>query len=102
MIKALCSIFVYFITKIKYLTKHAYFPNGFQIVNSDAVVVIVTAMIDENGKVNNAYVSAPFHPAFDEIALKAMRLAPDWKPAIEHHRKIKSYVSQPITFQQSE
>ncbi|MEO6546688.1 MAG: hypothetical protein ABIN94_01765 [Ferruginibacter sp.] len=69
--------------------------------NSDAVVVVVSATIDENGKITDAFVSSPFHPAFDDIALKKTKKAPNWLPAINHHRR-KSFVSQPLTFQQGE
>ena len=87
---------------VKYLSKHAHFPSGFQIVNSDAVVVVVTATIDENGKIINVYLNAPFHPSFDAIALKAMRTAPNWLPAINHHRRIKTHINQPLTFLQEQ
>ncbi len=85
---------------MKYLYKRAYFPEGFKIVNSDAVVVVVTATVDEEGNVKDAYVSTPFHPEFDKIALKAMIGAPKWLPAIVHHRKVRADIRQPITFQQ--
>ena len=87
---------------MKYVSKHAYFPDGWRIVNTDAVVVVVSATINEEGKVTDAYVSSPFHPSFDQIALKMMRSSPRWIPAIAHHRKIKSYIRQPITFQEAE
>lgn len=84
----------------KFIYKRAYFPEGWKIVNTDAVVVVVTATVDEEGNIKDAYVSTPFHPDFDKIALKALIGAPKWLPAISHHRKVQASFRQPITFQQ--
>ena len=85
---------------IKYVSQYAYFPTGWDIRKTGAVVLVVSAVIDEEGKVTNAYVSSPFHPAFDAIALKIIQSSPNWIPAISHHRKIKSTVMKPISFAQ--
>ena len=86
----------------KYLGTHLYWPQNFEITNADVVVVVVTVTINEDGKVEDAYVSIPFAPRFDEIALNAVRHSPPWTPARQHNRKIKYHYRQPVTFQQSE
>ena len=87
---------------IKYLSNQAYLPPGWEAVKPGEIVVVVSAVIDEEGKVTGAYVSSPFHPAFDQIALKMMVASPRWIPAIAHHRKIKTEVRLPVTFGKAE
>ncbi len=86
----------------KYLNKHLSFPNDFKITNGDRAVVIVSAVVDEEGKIRNAEVSTPFYPAFDEIALKALLNSPAWIPAMEHNRHVKHDIRQPVIFGQPE
>jgi len=83
-----------------YLSRHLYFPPQYEIVNSDKAVVVVSATIDEDGKIQDAYVSTPFYPEFDKIALDVIRRSPNWIPARNHHRKVKYEIRQPVTFSQ--
>ena len=87
---------------VKYLEKQVYFPSQFKIVNADKAVVVVSFTINENGKIEDVDVSTPFYPEFDKIAKNAILKSPDWEPAFNHNRKIKSRVRQPITFSQSD
>lgn len=84
----------------RYLEKQLYFPDQYKFTNGDSAVVVVTATIDENGKVANAFVSTPFYPAFDRIALGAVTKSPLWTPAISHNRKVKYSFRQAISFVQ--
>jgi TonB family protein len=86
----------------KYLEKSLYWPDGFKITNSNAVVVLVEMTINEEGKPEDVEVTIPFHPEFDRIALKVIRNSPAWTPGIAHNRKIKSRFRQPVTFMQQE
>ena len=86
----------------KYLRKRVYFPDGFQITNADEAVVVVSFAVDADGKIGDAYVSTPFYPQFDRIALKAIQESPNWKPAIRDNRRIKTWYRQAITFAQPE
>ena len=83
-----------------YLSRTLYFPDQFQFTNGDEATVVVTATINEDGRVTDAEVEVPFYPAFDKIALDAVRRSPNWIPAIDHHRKVKDYIRQPVTFSQ--
>lgn len=83
-----------------YLEKHLYFPDQYKFTNGDSAVVVVTATIDENGKVTNAFVSTPFYPAFDKIALGAVNKSPLWTPAIFHNRRVKYSFRQAVSFVQ--
>jgi len=84
-----------------YLGRALYFPEQYKITNGDEATVVVRATINEDGKVMDAEVDVPFYPAFDKIALEAVRRSPDWIPAMDHHRKVKGTIRQPVTFSQS-
>ena len=84
----------------KYLLKNVYFPSQWKFMNGDQAVVTVDWYIDEEGNVTDPFISAPLHPDFDRIALKAFEKAPKWLPARSHNRTIKSFHRQPITFSQ--
>jgi antitoxin component YwqK of YwqJK toxin-antitoxin module len=84
----------------KHLYKKIYFPQQHKIMGVDAVIVVVDFAIDEEGNVVDAFVSMPFHPDFDKIALNAVTSSPKWQPAVSHNRKVKFYQRQPITFAQ--
>ena len=85
---------------LKYIGKHLYFPDNFRITNSDMAAVIISATIDEDGNVQDVYVSTPFYPAFEKIALDVVRHSPKWEPAMEHNRRIRYYFRQPVIFSQ--
>lgn len=87
---------------LKYMGKNANWPEGFALQNASRVVVVVSFTVDEEGKVQDAEVSVPFHKEFDSIALKVIKNSPPWKPAIAQNRKVKNHFRQPVTFQQVE
>jgi len=85
----------------KYVQSQLYFPQGYNIINGDKAVVVVSFTINEKGKVEEIEVTTPFYPEFDIIAKKAIIKSPDWLPCISHNRKVKYRVQQPIIFDQS-
>jgi hypothetical protein len=85
-----------------YLGQALYFPDQYKFTNGDEAAVVVTATINEEGKIIDAEVTVPFYPAFDKIALDAIRRSPDWIPAMDHHRKVRSFIRQPVIFSQPE
>lgn len=87
---------------MKYMLGNLYFPNQYKITGGDRAIVVISAVIDEDGKVTDVEVFSPFHPAFDNIAVKMMKTSPKWKPAISHNRRVKYYIRQPVTFSQPE
>src|SRR5258708_4032218 len=86
----------------KYVGKTLYFPDQYKFTNGDMAAVVIDATIDEEGKVVEAEVSVPFYPAFDRIALDAVRKSPGWTPAFEHNRKVRYQIRQPVVFSQPE
>ncbi len=85
---------------LKHASKKTYFPDQWQLVNTTQVTILVTGMIDEEGKVQNLYVSIPFHPVFDKIALRMVQESPKWLPAISHNRTVSTWFTQPVSFVQ--
>jgi hypothetical protein len=81
-----------------YLSRALYLPDQHKFTYGDEATVVVGATIDEDGKVMDAEVVVPFYPAFDKIALDAIRRSPNWIPAMDHHRKVKGYIRQSLTF----
>ena len=86
----------------KYLEKKIRFPVGYKITNSNAITVMISAIIDEEGNITDAYVSTPFDPSFDEIALDVVSKSPKWIPAKLYNRNVKFFIKQPVTFSQPE
>ena len=84
----------------KYVYKGVYFPEQYKIVNSDSAVVVVRFIIDTDGNVKDSFVSTPFYPQFDKMALAVIKKSPKWIPARNHNRNMYGYRLQPINFQQ--
>jgi antitoxin component YwqK of YwqJK toxin-antitoxin module len=84
----------------KYLGNQLYFPTNYKLVNGDKAIVVIDAIIDEEGNVTNVTVGTPFHPAFDKIAVDVIRKSRQWEPAIQHNRKVQSKIKQPVFFAQ--
>lgn len=84
----------------KYLADKIYWPEEYTITNTNKATVVTQFTINEEGKIEDAFVVTPFHPLMDKIALDAIKKSPVWKPAIDHNRKIKAYRRQPQTFLQ--
>ncbi|THU40790.1 hypothetical protein FAM09_01370 [Niastella caeni] len=84
----------------KYLVKKLYFPTQYKLVNGDKAIVVVEAIIDEEGNVTEVTVNTPFHPAFDKIAVEVVRKSPQWEPAIQQNRKLRYKIRQPVFFAQ--
>jgi TonB family protein len=86
----------------KYLSKRMSFPARWVITGGDRVTVVVDFTVDEDGKVENAVVTAPVHPELDKQALDIIMKSPKWIPAISHNRRVKAFRRQPLTFIQSD
>jgi len=86
----------------KFIMKHIYFPDQYKLVNTLAVTVVVSAIIDEDGNVTDPWVEVPFNSAFDNIAVSIFKKSPKWIPAIRYNRTVQQGVRQPITFSQEQ
>lgn len=78
--------------------KNLFFPNKFEIENNTEALVEVSFTVNEDGKLDDIYISIPFHPLFDKIALAAVTKSSEWIPAASHNRKIKQTFTVPISY----
>ena len=85
---------------VAYLGKKLYFPDQYTLVNSDEAVVVIQFTINEEGKVENAFVRTPFYTPFNKIALKIIQSSPKWEPAVYNNRKVKFNFTQSVSFKQ--
>lgn len=84
----------------KYMAKNLYFPTQYKFENADKAVVVVDAVIDEDGNITDVELNTPLYPAFDEIALKVIKQSPKWQPAVQHNRRVKYRIIQAVYFSQ--
>ncbi len=85
-----------------FLYRNIYFPDQYRITNAETVTVVIAALIDEDGNIQDPYIKVPFNKAFDDIALKVFKRSPRWLPAVRHNHAVISGIIQPITFSQEE
>ncbi len=59
--------------------------------------VVVQFIVDKDGSISDIEaISGP--PLLQAAAVSVVKLSPNWKPAVQDGRKVKSYKKQPITF----
>jgi antitoxin component YwqK of YwqJK toxin-antitoxin module len=85
----------------KYLNSALYFPSNLDIKNGYHAVLVVTATIDETGKITDVEVDLPLHPQMDKIAVQALLKSPLWIPEKQHNRNVVSKYSQSVSFERS-
>ncbi len=81
-----------------FLKNNLEFPHDVNLVNTDRITIVLSVTISEEGNVEDVYIETPFDPLFDNEALRVMKKSPKWIPAIDHNRRIKTYIRQPISF----
>lgn len=82
----------------KFLQTQLYFPSNYEFKNGSVNTIVVSGTINEEGKVIDAEVTVPLHPAFDKIALDAVKNSPIWIPAVSHNRNVYYHFRQLVTF----
>ncbi|MGH2646055.1 MAG: energy transducer TonB, partial [Ginsengibacter sp.] len=82
----------------KYFLKNVYYPSGYEFKNGYHAEVIIKAIVNEDGKVINYWVSLPLNPAFDKAALGLFDKSPLWQPAMSHNRKVYGTITESINF----
>ena len=60
--------------------------------------VIVSVVIDENGRVVDPVIMRSRYPALDEEALRIVGLMPQWKPGMQQGKAVKVEFTFPVTF----
>lgn len=85
-----------------YLEKKLMFPPNYKLVNTNIVTVVITALINEDGEVVDAFVEVPFKKPFDDEALRVIKKSPRWIPGVNHNRRVATYIRQPVSFTQQQ
>ena len=80
-----------------YLTKNLSYPQG--AIDRDAEgMVAIRFIVDKVGKIMSAEIYKSIDYYLDQEALRMIVNSPDWTPAIQDGRAVKSYKVQPIIF----
>lgn len=82
----------------KYLKKNFNYPER-AINNKVEGLVIVQFIVDAKGYVTDPRIFKSVEFSLDEEALRLIRQSPQWIPAEQNGRKVKSYKRQPVQFQ---
>src|SRR6476620_3769296 len=80
---------------LKYLTENFKYPKA-AIRKRIQGTVIVQFIVDKQGKVTDAQVIQSVHSLLDKEALRLIKESPNWKPAIQDGRPVRSYKKQPV------
>lgn len=82
----------------RYLSENFVYPQK-AIRKKIQGTVIVQFIVDKEGKVTDVQVVKPVDPLLDAAAIQLIKSSPDWTPAVQNGRNVKSYKKQPIVFQ---
>ena len=80
-----------------YLSKNFRYPKT-AIKKKIQGTVIIQFIVDKDGKVTDVLVVKSVEFSLDQEALRIIRRSPDWIPAEQNGKKVKSYKKQPIVF----
>ena len=83
----------------KYLQKNLRYPD-FAVKYKIQGQVMIAFVVDTEGHipVNTVRVDRSVEYSLDQEALRIIFVSPEWAPAIQNGRKVKSYKKQPVTF----
>jgi periplasmic protein TonB len=81
----------------RYLIKNLRYPDR-AVSNYVQGNVIIQFIVNKDGKIENSEVIKSVEYSLDKEALRMIKNSPDWIPAVQNGRKVKSYKKQPINF----
>jgi protein TonB len=81
----------------RYLNRNLRYPNRALKVGMQGMVV-VSFIVDTEGNIEDPTIWESIEYSLDEEALHIIRESPQWIPAIQFGKKVKSYKRQPINF----
>lgn len=59
-------------------------------------ITVVQFIIDENGKITSPKIVRSVHPDFDDACLKLIAKMPNWLPALQRGRPVRTQMNLPI------
>ncbi|MBD0333129.1 MAG: TonB family protein, partial [Chitinophagaceae bacterium] len=60
--------------------------------------VIIQFIVDKEGNISDVKALTNHGYGMEQEAMRAVKKAPKWTPAIQNGRQVKAYRKQPITF----
>jgi periplasmic protein TonB len=84
-------------TWARYLNKNITYPER-ALNNNIKGTVVVKFIIDKEGVPSNIEIAKSVEFSLDEESMRLIRQSPNWVPAKQKGKKVKSYKSQPITY----
>ncbi len=82
---------------VKYIQDNLVYPQS-AIDNGESGRVVVSFIVDANGKIKNAKVTSSASSALDAEALRVVESAPDWTPAKVGGKNVPVTYSAPVVF----
>lgn len=80
----------------QFLAANIKYPGGPDVCVSGKV--FVSFVIEKDGTVSDAKVLRKLHPAFDEEALRVVKLMPKWEPGRQDGKPVRVQFNLPINF----
>jgi hypothetical protein len=84
---------------LRYLNKHSHYPD-YAVMHKIMGTPVIAFIVDAGGQVVPSsalvYTSVEFH--LDREASRLIFQSPDWTPAVQNGKNVKSYKKQPIIF----
>jgi len=81
-----------------FLNKNLQYPK--RAIDSEVQgMVWVLFVVDIKGKVTEPVIAKSVEFSLDQEALRIIQMSPDWTPAFQDGKMVKSYKKQPIIFQ---
>jgi len=81
----------------KFLTSHVRYPEGSMRQQTEGSVV-VRFLVDEQGRISNAYVLKSIAADLDAEALRVVALMPRWAPGLRNGDPVKMWCVLPVIF----
>ncbi len=82
---------------MQYLEANLRYPEPAKLVELGGRVMI-SFIVNEDGRIIDATVSSGVHPLLDQEALRVVAKMPPWHPGMQNGKPVKVSYSQPITF----
>jgi TonB family protein len=81
----------------QFLAKNLHYPDR-ALNNGIQGIVIVLFVVNKDGNVEDASITRSAEYSLDREALRIIRIADDWIPAVQNGRRVRSYKRQPLQF----
>ena len=60
--------------------------------------VIISFIVEKNGKISDVQVARSVHPSLDEEAARVVKMMPKWTPGIQNGKPVRVRFTLPVNF----